>query len=85
MSDEDPGEREEEEVEPEELVCAACGSADIHRRPRALYFFVIAAVAIGVGVAGDQSVVAFYIVAAAAIFSMISDRWLCTECGNSWK
>ena len=78
-------EEDQELVEPEELLCKACGSAEIQRRPRLGYFLVIAAVAIGVGFLGDDTETAFFIVAAAAIFSMISDRWLCTECGSSWK
>lgn len=85
MSDEDLIETPEEVIEPEEVVCATCGSAEIIRRPRIRYFVVIAAIAIGVGVAGGQTETSFFIVAAAAIFSMIADRWVCAECGHSWK
>ena len=69
----------------DEFVCAKCESADIQRRPRLRYFLVIAVVAIGVGALGDNTEAAFFVVAAAAIFSMIADRWVCGECGNSWK
>ena len=77
--------QDEELVESEELLCKVCGSTEIHRRPRARYFIVIAAVAIGIGALGEHAEAAFYVVAAAAIFSIISDRWVCMECGNSWK
>jgi hypothetical protein len=69
----------------DEPVCAKCESADIRRRPRLRYFLVIAVVAIGVGLVGENTETAFFVVAAAAIFSMIADRWVCGECGNSWK
>ena len=85
MADEDLIEDTEELAEPEEMVCAACGSAEILRRPRARYFVVIAAIAIAVGFAGGQTEAVFFFVLAAAIFSMISDRWVCAECGKSWK
>lgn len=83
MREEEPS--EEELVEPEELLCKACGSVDVRRRPRLGYFLVIAIVAIGVGWTGGHAEAAFYVVAAAAIFSIISDRWLCDVCGSSWK
>ena len=76
---------DEEIVEPEELACRACGSVEIHRRPRFRYFLLIAFVAMGAGWLGDQTDAAFFVVGAAAIFAMIVDRWVCTECGNSWK
>jgi hypothetical protein len=85
MPDEDLIDAPEELGEPEELICASCGSADIHKRPRALYFIVIAVLAISVGFAFGETEAAFYFVAAAAIFSMIADRWVCEECGRSWK
>ena len=79
----------EEEVEPpgepEPMICAACGSAAIYRRKRALIFAVIAFIAFCIGVGAGQTEVAFFAIAAAGIFAMISDRWVCEECGATWK
>jgi ribosomal protein S27AE len=81
----DEEEVDEELVEPEELACRACGSVEIQRRPRFRYFLLIAFVAMGAGWLGDQTDAAFFVVGAAAIFAMIVDRWVCAECGRSWK
>lgn len=77
----------DEEIEPleEPTECPACGSANLHRRPRLVYFAVIALIAIGWGVAAEATEAMFFAIAAAAIFTMVIDRWLCTDCGASWK
>jgi ribosomal protein S27AE len=85
MSDEDLIDPDEGAEEPEEVLCGACGSADIQRRPRLMYFALVAVVAVGLAAVGDQTETAFFVVVTAAIFSVISDRWRCGECGNTWK
>lgn len=81
------GEEEDEELVPPPgpLVCGECGSANVFRRPRGLYFVVIAALAVAVGVAVNQTEAAFFIVVAAGVFALISNRWLCTDCGETWN
>ena len=77
----------DEEVEPvvEPAMCAACESPNIRRRPRAIYFAVVALIAFASGLAAGATDVAFYVIAAAAIFAMVADRWVCDDCGESWK
>jgi hypothetical protein len=82
---EEGSERDEEERPPEPLVCKACGSEDIRRRKRAVGFAAIAALAVGWALAFDQAEAAFYFILAAALFALITDRWVCAECGESWK
>ena len=82
MSDDD---LDEEVREPEPRVCPECGSENIHTRRKLLYFAVIAAIALASGWAFDQEEAAFYFVLAAAIFTIISDRKACEECGATWK
>ena len=71
--------------EPDPEVCIHCGSMNITRRPRWLYFVVIAAVGALTGWAMELEEAAFYFIAAVAIFTMIGDRWKCEECGETWK
>lgn len=78
-------EEEQEERPPDPEVCPACGSADIHRRKRAVVFAVIGAIAFASGLAFDQTEAAFFFIAAAAIFAMVSDRWACAACDSTWK
>ena len=76
----------DEEVEPVVVPteCIACGSPNLHRRPRAIYFAVIAIIAIAGGIAAEATEIAFLVVGAAAIFTLVMDRWLCEDCGGSW-
>ena len=84
--DQEAGERDEElQLPPGPLVCPECESPNVRRRPRALYFGVIAMFAIAIGIATDQTEVAFFLVGASAIFALISDRFICSDCGESWK
>ena len=79
------GSNDEEERPPEPHTCPRCESENIHRRRKALIFLVIAAIAFASGLAFDQEEAAFYFILAAAIFTIISDRWVCGECGETWK
>jgi hypothetical protein len=66
-------------------VCPACGSAEIIRTPRILVFAIIAATALGVGVAAGIGQIAFFAIVAAAVALLIADRRRCAECGESWN
>jgi hypothetical protein len=72
-----------EEVE-EPAVCAACGSPEITRTSRALMFMVTAVATLGVGVAVGLTDAAFFAVLAFGIYFLISGRWRCSECGETW-
>ena len=82
MNDDDLDEPIEEIEEP--TVCAACGSPDISRTPRALLFAVTAVAAIGVGAAVGLTEAAFFAVLALGVYFLISGRWHCSECGETW-
>ena len=84
---EPPGEVEppREERPPEPNVCPACGSAEVRRRPKLLAFGVIAALAAGFGLAFDQMEAAFFMVLAAAVFTLIAEPQVCSECGETWR
>jgi len=76
-------EADEPKVEPES--CPACGSTSFTRNSRLPLFAIIAATALGVGVALDVSEAAFFGVLAAAVLLLISDRNRCAECGETWN
>jgi len=87
--DEDPDAPLDELDEPiEEIedpsVCAACGSPDIVRTSRALMFMVTAGATLGVGTAVGLSDAAFFAVLAFGVYFLISGRWRCSECGQTW-
>ncbi|HEX8255912.1 MAG TPA: hypothetical protein VF846_22420 [Thermoanaerobaculia bacterium] len=65
--------------------CAACGSPDISRTPRLLMFAVVASTVMAVGIAIELSDAAFLGVIAIAIYFLVSGRWRCSECGESWN
>ncbi len=66
-------------------VCTSCGAPDAMRAPRGLSFLVIAAVAIGIGMATGLQDAAFFAALAAGLYLLIADRWRCAECGASWN
>jgi hypothetical protein len=74
-----------EEPEAVVSVCAACGSSDIRPQPRALFFLLIAAVGIALGVAGRASEAAFFGIVAAGLILLMSARWRCSNCGETWN
>jgi len=74
-----------EEPEPDVTVCSACGSADVRPQQRALLFLLIAAVGIALGVAGHASEAAFFGILAAGLFLLMSGRWRCANCGETWN
>jgi hypothetical protein len=72
------------EVSTTPTVCVACGSPAIVRSLRAVTFAGIGTIAIGVGVAIGLTDAAFLAIGAAALYFLMSGRWHCTDCGESW-
>src|SRR5688500_16132933 len=66
-------------------VCTACGSGDVVSTRRIATFAGVATIGLGVGVAIGFTDAAFFAVGAAGLFLLMSDRWRCTECGESWN
>jgi hypothetical protein len=74
-----------EEPEAAVTVCAACGSSDIRPQQRGLLVLLIAAVGIALGVAGHASEAAFFGILAAGLLLLMSSRWRCANCGETWN
>ncbi|MDP9190874.1 MAG: hypothetical protein M3P06_04130 [Acidobacteriota bacterium] len=70
---------------PVAAVCGACGSLAIAAVRRVGVFAGIAALGIAIGVAIGRTDAAFFAVGAAGLFLLMSDRWRCTDCGESWN
>jgi hypothetical protein len=73
------------ESAPPTKACAACGSADVVPTRRLAAFAGVATIGLGVGVAIGLTDAAFFAVGAAGLFLLMSDRWRCTECGQTWN
>ena len=69
-------------AEPE--ACPACGSADVHRTRKALRALLIVALTLGVGVAVDQTMAAFFVMLAGLAFILVAPRWRCYDCSHAW-
>jgi hypothetical protein len=65
-------------------VCIACGSAAIVRSVRGVTFAGLATIAIGVGVAIGYTDAAFFAIGAAGLYFLMTGRWRCTDCRESW-
>jgi ribosomal protein L37AE/L43A len=72
------------EVREDPVVCATCGSPDIIRTSRGLMFAGAAVTTVGVGIAVGLTDAAFLAVLAFAVYFLISGRWRCSECGETW-
>ena len=70
---------------PGNLRCEACGSSAVVSAPRIGVFAGIATLGLAIGVAVGLTDAAFFAVGAAGLFLLMSDRWRCTECGESWN
>lgn len=75
---------EADEEEPE-LECPACSSPDVVKTPRVLMFALVAVTAIGVGVGANLLQAAVLAIAASALFLLMSGRWRCNACGETWN
>ena len=64
--------------------CPACGSTSIGSSARARSFGLVVALAIALGAASGLAHAAFFAVAAAAVFLLITGRQRCTMCGETW-
>jgi hypothetical protein len=73
------------EAPPAVMVCPACGFADVVPTRRLLTFAGVATIGLGIGVAIGLTDGAFLGVGAAGLFLLMSDRWRCTECGQTWN
>jgi hypothetical protein len=70
---------------PSAPVCEECGSTDVVPSPRIAAFAGIATLGLAIGVAVGVTDAAFFAVGAAGLFLLMSDRWRCTQCGESWN
>jgi hypothetical protein len=75
---------DEADEEAGENVCPACNSADAAPSHRARSFLLIAALAVAVGIAAQVIQATFFAVAAAGVFHLVSGRWRCNACGETW-
>lgn len=75
---------DEADEEARENVCPACSSADATPSHRAKSFLLIAALAVAVGVAAQVIQATFFAVAAAGVFHLVTGRWRCNACGETW-
>jgi len=47
-------------------------------------FFLFLLLTLGIGYAVDQTIAAFLIAIAGAVYFVIAPRWRCAVCGNRW-
>ena len=73
------------EAVPDVAVCAVCGSTDVVSTRRFITFAGVATIGLGIGVAIGLTDGAFFAVGAAGLFLLMSDRWRCAECGETWN
>ncbi len=67
------------------VACPSCESGDVVPARRLMAFAGIATISLGIGVAVGLTDAAFFAVGAAGLFLLMSDRWRCTECGQTWN
>jgi len=72
-----------EPAQPPQL-CDQCGSPDIARRQKAVAFFVVASFVLAIGWTQGQTLPAFFIVGALAIWTIVAASWRCRNCGHTW-
>jgi hypothetical protein len=64
--------------------CEACSSPDVERRKKLPAFGLFVAITFGIGVAIDNTLVAFYVCVAGIVFFLASGSWRCRQCGQTW-
>lgn len=74
----------EADEEARENLCPACGSPDAEPSRRARSFALVAILAIAVGTAAGVLQAAFFAILAAAVFHLVTGRWRCNSCGETW-
>ena len=73
------------EASPAVRGCLACGSADVVSTRRLPAFAAVATIGLGIGVATGLTEAAFFGAGAAGLFLLMSDRWRCSDCGETWN
>ena len=79
-----PTEIDEPDEEERQPVCEACGSSEIAPSGRARLFLLIVTMAVAIGVATGMSHAAFAAISISAVLLLITGRWRCTHCGETW-
>jgi hypothetical protein len=64
--------------------CPECGSAEIVEKKKLRAFLLFVLLVEGVGLAIDNTIAAFFIVAASAVFFVAAPTRRCADCGHSW-
>lgn len=79
-----PSEIHEADEEERERACPACQSTDVAPSRRGRMFLLVAVLAIAVGVGISSIDLAFYAIAATAVFLLIRGRWRCATCAETF-
>lgn len=79
-----PSEIHEADEEERERACPACEATDVASSRRGRMFLLVAVLAIAVGVGISSIDLAFYAIAATAVFLLIRGRWRCAACGETF-
>jgi hypothetical protein len=64
--------------------CPSCGSPEVQRRARLPAFALVVALALGVGLATENTLAAFFVCLTAAVFFIAAAPWRCRHCGHTW-
>ena len=64
--------------------CERCGSPEAERRKKLPAFALFVALTVGVGLAVDNTVAAFYVCLAGVVFFLAAGGWRCRQCGFTW-
>lgn len=75
---------DEADEEARENLCPECASPDVTPAQRARTFLLVAVLVLAVGIAAELHQAAFFAIAAAAVFHLVSGRWRCNACGETW-
>lgn len=75
---------DEADEDEREAACPACGSPEALPSRRARTFLLLAALTVAVGTAAELLQATFFVVAAAGVFQLVSGRFRCGACGETW-
>lgn len=64
--------------------CDECQSPDVERRKKLPAFALFVALVAGVGLAIDNTIAAFFVIAAGLVFFLAAGSWRCRQCGATW-
>jgi len=65
--------------------CAACGSPDVRRVRKLHAYGLFLLLVFALGLAIDQTLVAFLAALSGSIVFVIAPRWRCASCGARWS